>query len=72
LEEAFPASLSSAALKRPKNMFYKKITAKSTGTVDAELQESVFRVGAEVTTGGSPLAYDCSVSNTKIEFTCSK
>jgi len=72
LEEKFPADLSGDDVLRPKNMFYKQIIAKSTGTVDAELQEAVFRVGEDVVLGGSPVAYDCSTANTLIEFTCSK
>ena len=72
LEEPFPASLSADPVLRPKNNYYKQIIAKSTGTVDAELQEAVFRVGEDVVLGGSPVAYDCSTANTLIEFTCSK
>jgi len=72
LEEKFPASVSAIALKVPKRSYYKAITARSSGTVDAELQESPFEVGASVVTGGSPLVYDCSTANTQIEFTCSK
>jgi len=72
LEEKFPADASADPLLRPKNMFYKQIAARSSGTVDAELQESPFELGQTIVTGGSPLAYDCSVANTQIEFTCSK
>lgn len=72
IEEKFPADLSDDDVLRPKNQFYKQIIAKSTGTVDAELQEAVFRVGEDVVLGGSPVAYDCSVGSTLIEFTCSK
>jgi hypothetical protein len=72
IEEKFPADLSADPVLRPKNQFYKQIIAKSTGTVDAELQEAVFRVGEDVVLGGSPVAYDCSTANTLIEFTCSK
>lgn len=72
LEEKFPASLSGAAIKVPKRNLYKQIVARSTGTVDAQLQEAAFEVGAQILTGGTPLAYDCSVANTGIEFTCSK
>lgn len=72
LEEKFPASVSAIALKVPKRSYYKAITARSSGTADAELQESPFEVGASVVTGGSPLAYDCTTANTQIEFTCSK
>jgi len=72
LEEKFPASVSGIALKRPKNQYYKKIIARSSGTVDAELQESNFELGQTLENGGSPLAYDCTTANTQIEFTCTK
>jgi len=72
LEEKFPASVSALALKVPKRSYYKAITARSSGTVDAELQESSFVIGSSTVTGGSPLAYDASAANAEIEFTCSK
>ena len=72
LEQAFPASLAGIALKVPKRMYYKAITARSSGTADAELQESKFVIGSSVVTGGTPMAYDASAANSEIEFTCSK
>lgn len=72
LEEKFPASVSGIALKVPKRSYYKAITARSSGSADAELQESSFVTGSSTVTGGSPLAYDASAANAEIEFTCSK
>ncbi|MGL6268055.1 MAG: hypothetical protein ACRC2O_09010 [Chitinophagaceae bacterium] len=72
LEEKFPASVSGIALKVPKRSYYKSITSRSSGTVDAELQEATFAFGSSTVTGGSPLAYDASTLNSEIEFTCSK
>lgn len=72
LEEAFPASVAAIDLMVPKRSYYKAITARSSGTVDAELQESSFVAGSSTVTGGSPLAYDASTADSEIEFTCSK
>jgi hypothetical protein len=72
IEEKFPASLSGAAVKRPKNHYYKTIVATSTGSADAELQEAKLEVDKKFEGMGSPLAYDASAVNAEITFECQK
>lgn len=71
IEQAFPASLSGAALTVPKKNLYKMITSKSSHASDAAvLQEAAFAAGESLVSGGTPLSYDTTTGS--IEFTCSK
>jgi len=73
LEHSFPSDLSGVALKVCKPQIFKKVQAKSTGTVDAKLQETIFKVGDDTPiSGGAPISYDASASNAQISFSVSK
>jgi len=69
LEEAFPASVSGIAVKRPKNQYYKEVLVYNTGAA-AEVQESPIEDGERLILGGSPIAYDGTGS--QLQFTCTK
>ena len=71
-EEKFPASLSSVAVKRPKNQYYKQVLAESTGSTNAKLQESVFKAASKTVLDGSPVTYDVTTASSEITFDCSK
>lgn len=73
LEYAFEGSAVTAAiLESPPTKHYKMITAKSTGTADALLNEQSFAIGQSIVAGGTPLSYNVTTSNAAIEFTASR
>jgi hypothetical protein len=72
IENAFPSSLTTQALKVPKRNLYKRIQVSCAGTGNSIVQEAHIKIGDIVVTGGTPLAYDAAAANAELEFTCSK
>lgn len=72
IENAFPSSLTTQALKVPKRMLYKRIQVSCAGSANSIVQEAALKIGDIIVTGGTPLAYDAAAANSELEFTCSK
>jgi hypothetical protein len=73
LDSAFGADISSAtAVKVCEKQYFVAVYAKSIGTANAELQETVFAVSETFFSGGAPIAYDASATDAQIAFECHK
>jgi hypothetical protein len=73
LDAPFPTDVTGINLMVCKPQFVQKASyAKSTGTVDAVLNEAPFIVGDVDFGGGSPLAYNASTADAQISFSISK
>lgn len=71
IASAFPVDIDAGSpFQVCEKQYFQMVYAKSTGSADAELQETTFRVNDTSLTGGAPLAYDASASNAEISFEC--